>query len=175
MKVMIDFYSVTTPKREDTLNSKKTTGQIIFWLKGIVLNNSERSLIVPNFSFFTILLYPNILQLDLNIIFTEVFVTLLLPRNFFLFVIFLISFFFKIILWLFLKIVAKSHQDKFELTDCALLSAGLSEHHRFSGMEVGWFARVYSLKNDKKSANCECSLTLGNYQLNIQWYDKKLL
>ena len=30
MKVMIDFYSVIAPKREDTLKSEKTTGQINF-------------------------------------------------------------------------------------------------------------------------------------------------
>ena len=30
MKVMIDFYSVIAPKREDTLKSEKTTDQINF-------------------------------------------------------------------------------------------------------------------------------------------------
>ena len=51
------------------------------------------------------------------------------------------------------KIGAKSHLDKYELIDWHLFSVGLSEHHRFyggfRGMEVGSFARVYSLKNDK--------------------------
>ena len=63
------------------------------------------------------------------------------------------------------------------LTSCPLLSVGSTEYHRFSGdfrrMGVGWFVQVYSVKYDKKSvdANCECSLTLGSYQVNIQWYD----
>ena len=63
------------------------------------------------------------------------------------------------------------------LTSRPLLSVGSSEYHRFSGdfrrIGVGLFAQVYSLKYDKKSvdANCECSLTLGSYQVNIQWYD----